>query len=149
MFYFFYFIHLLYFIFVLDVEEEPFAEIKKDVSKIIHHIDWSDDEDYMKPQLTRKAATLSSECHNISYITPTVSVLTPVTPTTPPTKVTSCLSENIENTPKTYVELKNCAVTAITPPCTKAVIDENTPVTETPKYYPIFTSPPLSNVLSE
>lgn len=136
-----------------DVEEEPFANIKKDVSNIIHHIDWSDDEDYLKPQLTRKkAVALSNESYNISYLTPTLPVLTPVTPSTPSRKPNNRMNENIENTPKTYVELTNCSIPVTTPSPSKTTptaTDENTPLTETPKYYPIFTSPTVSNVLSD
>lgn len=106
-----------------DADEEPFAEIKKDVSKIIHHIDWSDDEDCMKPQLTRKkAVAISNETHNLSYITPS-EPFSPQ-PVTPPNKK-EAIKMNDENS------------------------QNNVEVNEDPKYYPIFTSPVSHNVLSE
>lgn len=155
---------------MLDPEEEPFAEIKKGLTSIIHQINWFDeDEDYLKPQVTRKVADESLNpitTPNKSYIT-----LTSVSPRTP-------LSSNVERvrlqTPTiSYLcnqENSPASISATSTPVSLSVVDSpasisltSTPKTQlntstpvqTPssnqsmKLFPLFTPSSAKKVLSE
>lgn len=161
--------------FLSDPEEEPFAEITKDLSSIIHQINWFDDDDYLKPQITRQVADESLNpitTPNKSYIT--LATLSPRTPSSSnlervrlQTPTVSNL-DNQENSPLTI------SVTC-TPTSTISNLDnpENSPapisVTSTPsqmypssstpeqtpnsnqsmKLFPLFTPSSAKKVLSE
>lgn len=152
-----------------DPEDEPFAEIKKGLTSIIHQINWFDDDDYLKPQVTRQVADESLNpitTPNKSYIT-----LTKLSPRTP-------LSSNVERvrlqTP-TISNLDNqenspTSVSVTSTPASISVMDTpasisltSTPKThlststpeQTPnsnqsmKLFPLFTPSSAKKVLSE